>query len=403
MNSPFRPARARSNPRIAPAVALAASLLAGSAQAERRTDEDLLRALWTDAESVSDAFSDGFLRQLPVTRLKAIMDGLRARCGALEDVEKTSKPRRFVLTTVRCEVSTTLRRGVEGRIVGLWFATPAQRGVSLKDVLAALGRFDGAVSWAVLRDGRLVAGRDEERPLAVGSAFKLVVLAALLERIEAGKARWADTVALTARDISLPTGRLRRLPPGSPFTLHTLAAFMISESDNTATDLLMRFVGRERLEALSGVSPFLTTREFFLLKADEARYRRYAAADTAGRIALLETLSGMLLPSTERILRPLQEHAEWHLSTADLCAWMARVAHLPLMRINPGPVGPSRWRRVAYKGGSEIGVLNMTTRARDPMGREVCVSVTWNASRALEEARLEGLYVSLFRSLAGEP
>ena len=403
MNSPFRPAWTRSRPCIALAAAVAAASLAGPAQAERRTGEDLLRALWTDAESVSGAFSDGFLRQLPIARLKAIIDGLRARCGALEDVEKTSKPRRFVLTTVRCEVPTTLRRGAEGRIVGLWFATPARRGVSAKDALAAIGDFDGTVSWAVLRDGKPIAGRDEDRPLAVGSAFKLVVLAALLERIAAGKARWADAIPLDARDVSLPTGRLRNLPPGSPVTLHTLAAFMISESDNTAADMLMRFVGRGRLEALTGQSPFLTTREFFLLKADETFYRRYAAADAAGRRALLGTLAGRPLPRPGQVLRPLQEHAEWRLSTAGLCAWMAKVAHLPLMRINPGPVGTSRWSRVAYKGGSEVGVLNLTTRARDPKGRDFCVSVTWNAPEPLEEKRLFELYVSLFRSLAGGP
>ena len=367
------------------------------------SDESVLRALWTDVESLSGVLSNEFLRQLPVARLKSIMDDLNARCGELLEVEKAGEPGRFVLTTASYEVPTTLLRDSEGRIVKLWFSTPARRGVSLKAALAAIGRFDGAVSWTVLRDGKLIAGRDRDKPLAVGSAFKLVVLAALLECIEAKEARWSDTITLSDRDISLPTGHLHKLPPGSPITLHTLAAFMIAESDNTAADALMRIVGRDRLEALSGVSPFLTTREFFLLKADEARYRRYAAADTAGRLALLETLAGLPLPRAERTLRPLQEHAEWHLSTADLCTWMARVGHLPLMRINPGPVGPSRWKRVAYKGGSEIGVLNMTTRARDPRGRDVCVSVTWSAPRALKEGRLEELYVSLFRSLAGEP
>ena len=66
-------------------------------------------------------------------------------------------------------------------------------------------------------------------------------------------------------------------------------------------------------------------------------------------------------------------------------------------------------RRVAYGGGNlplaldelltKVGMLNLTTRARDPKGRDFCVSVTWNAPEPLDEKRLFELYVSLFRSL----
>ena len=75
---------------------------------------------------------------------------------------------------------------------------------------------------------------------------------------------------------------------------------------------------------------------------------------------------------------------------------MGRVAHLALMRVNPGPVGRSHWRDVAFKGGSETGVLNLTTQASDADGRRVCVSATWNAGRSLDESRLAALYASLF-------
>ena len=60
---------------------------------------------------------------------------------------------------------------------------------------------------------------------------------------------------------------------------------MTAESDNTAADTLMAFIGRDRLEALIGLSPFLTTKEFYLLKSDKSLYQRYAAADNAGRYA----------------------------------------------------------------------------------------------------------------------
>ena len=74
--------------------------------------------------------------------------------------------------------------------------------------------------------------------------------------------------SLSAHRISLPTGRLRTIPPGSPLALRTLAAFMITDSDNTATDALIEFRSMQRH------LPFLTTREYFHLKSPPLLYRR---------------------------------------------------------------------------------------------------------------------------------
>jgi hypothetical protein len=54
------------------------------------------------------------------------------------------------------------------------------------------------------------------------------------------------------------------------------------------------------------------------------------------------------------------------------------------MGINPGAVKKSDWDAVAYKGGSEPGVLNMTAWLRKG-SRSHCVSATWNAPQKLDE------------------
>ena len=77
-----------------------------------------------------------------------------------------------------------------------------------------------------------------ERPLAIGSAFKLFVLAELVRAVKAGERRWSDVVPLDRQ--SLPSGLLQDWPKGSPITLHSLAALMISRSDNSAADTLLR-------------------------------------------------------------------------------------------------------------------------------------------------------------------
>jgi hypothetical protein len=69
------------------------------------------------------------------------------------------------------------------------------------------------------------------------------------------------------------------------------------------------------------------------------------------------------------------------------------------MHINPGVVDPKRWDAVAYKGGSEPGVLNMTTLVRKG-DRTHCVSATWNHDKALEESKFESAYAMVLAALA---
>ena len=138
----------------------------------------------------------------------------------------------------------------------------------LEEALEAFRGLSGRVGLWVERDGRPVLALEEDTPLAVASAFKLLVLAALREEVEAGRRAWDEVVRLEEAWKSLPSGLLQGWPEGSPLTLHTLAALMISLSDNTATDALIALLGRERLEALSPRNrPFLTTREAFGLAA----------------------------------------------------------------------------------------------------------------------------------------
>ena len=69
------------------------------------------------------------------------------------------------------------------------------------------------------------------------------------------------------------------------------------------------------------------------------------------------------------------------------------------MHVNPGVADPKDWQSVAYKGGSEAGVLNLTTMVTARGGATYCVSATWNNTALLDELRFESLYGSLLRAL----
>ena len=58
---------------------------------------------------------------------------------------------------------------------------------------------------------------------AVGSAFKLAVLAALNDAVSAGDVRWDDVVRVRDEWRSLPTGPMQEWPEGSAVTIENLA------------------------------------------------------------------------------------------------------------------------------------------------------------------------------------
>lgn len=305
-------------------------------------------------------------------------------------------------------------------------AGPAQAAEpAAAQVPALFGEIVGLPGEVSLAAARLEEGgpayfltQKAERPLAIGSAFKLFVLAELVRQVKSGERRWSDVVPLGAA--SLPSGLLQDWPKGSPLTLHSLAALMISRSDNSAADTLLAVLGRDKVEALLpqlGVAapalnrPFLATREAFVLKyGDPALLRRWTEADEAGRRALLggelAAVEAAKLDGKRFTGRPTAtREAEWFASPADLVRtldWLRRgdPTALDLLAINPG-LGPELARDFAYfgfKGGSEPGVLNMSFLLRNREGRWLAVSATWNDPEApLDEAR----FIALMSRLVG--
>ena len=287
----------------------------------------------------------------------------------------------------------------QGQITGLLFETPQLTGLSLDDVLSEFSTFPGEVHLLATRNGADVGAINADKTLAVGSTFKLLILQALQTQIEQGKHQWDEVVTLQDEWKSLPSGFLQTWPAGSSLTIESLATLMISQSDNTATDHLLHIVGRETVEALSlSNRPFLTTREAVVLKdpANRSILRRWRSRDE--KRSLLSALAALPLPAVSIFNEgPQAIDVEWFFTARELCNAMEVVASLPLMSINPGLVDPDQWDSVAFKGGSEPGVENFTTRLVDEQ-ETLCVTATWNNEAGIDELRFSTLYRSLIES-----
>jgi beta-lactamase class A len=311
-------------------------------------------------------------------------------------------------------------------IEGLLVTGTEMKGDSFEKVLGEMKALAGHTSLAVAKLGgaapTYLARHDAERPMAIGSAFKLFLLSELSRSIAAGERKWTDVVPLNRR--SLPSGVLQAWPQGAPLTLHSLAALMISQSDNTATDVLLHALGREKVERMLpalGVKaadrnrPFLSTYEAFALKGgkDMGAAKRWDSASEAQRRAQLEELAKVReqdIDPARFIGAPVAiETVEWFASSEDLVRtmdWLRRnggaKAH-EILAINPG-LGSSvagRYGYLGYKGGSERGVMNMTFLLRTKSGDWYSVAGSWNdPAKALEDQKFVALMsraVSLVR------
>ncbi len=193
--------------------------------------------------------------------------------------------------------------------------------------------------------------------MAVGSAFKLAVLAAVQQEVAAHILSWSQKITLLAQDKSLPSGELQNQPVGSTYTIVDMAKEMISISDNTAANMLIRVAGRKTIDALIPIAdqPILTTRELFILKdpANAALRVRYLAAKTPqARLKILPAIDKLPLPSVDIFAggKPLALQVEWYFSARQLCGLIGKVAALPQMSVNPGVATAADWKHIAYKG-----------------------------------------------------
>jgi beta-lactamase class A len=287
-------------------------------------------------------------------------------------------------------------------IEGLLITGTEVKGDSLEKVLTDLKALPGRTGFAVAKLGdapSYVARHEAERPMAIGSAFKLFLLAELSRSVAAGERRWTDVIPLDRR--SLPSGFLQSWPEGAPLTLYTLAGLMISQSDNTATDTLLHALGREKVERILpalGVQaadrnrPFLSTMEAFALKGgkDADAAKRWAAASEAQRreqLAALAKVREQDIDSAKFTGAPNAiETVEWFASAEDLVRtmdWLRRNGGpkaLEVLAINPG-IGTETAKEFGYlgfKGGSERGVINLTFLIRTKAGEWHAVAGSWN-------------------------
>ncbi|MEM9782677.1 MAG: serine hydrolase [Pseudomonadota bacterium] len=349
-------------------------------------------------------FTDAFAAAVPPQQVSAIIDGLVADFGALLAVRIDDGVGTVQLE--RAAIPVRVNLDGSGRIAGLLFGPPvptAADPAAIADQIEAAAT--GTAAVLAILDEETVVDRHADRPMAVASAFKLFVLAAYEAAVAEGRRARDDVVEVLESDRSLPSGVLQTLAAGTPVTLELLAGLMIQQSDNTATDILMRVLGRDAVDRMmprGGPTP--TTAELFKLKAagQAARREAFAIGDPAARQAILDRLKDDPLPAAHQLdAAATWREVEWFATPRELCRVLMDLRAAPALNGVPNPlVTRDAWPWVGFKGGSEFGVLALSVAGVSPEGRRACAVVVANGDAAQADDRLSLLMSAFFRSLA---
>ncbi|MBG0826434.1 serine hydrolase [Planomonospora sp. ID67723] len=378
-----------------------------------------------DASEIEQHVSAEFLKHISVDGFNGFLkQAAGLRLDTLTEVSPTSLAGTATLAGQKFDLQLAV--DADGKIDGVGVAP------SIPSAPTSWSKLDARLGKVARTTGFLAAeidgpGRCEtvhavkaDTPRPLGSIFKLYVLGAVAEQIRAGKLSWDTKLTLTP-EVKLPAeDGLGTRPDNSTVTVHEAAKLMISISDNTATDLLIHTVGRKAVEKKVRQwsdhaklnMPFLTVREWFLLKSvDYPRHARaYLARDTADRRTYLKDVVAGLPVAADGYWagqRPRKINSiEWFGSPRDICRAYAGLLKLDSDRLNDVMsandaglrLDPGAWPTVWYKGGSEVGVLTMAFLGRTAKGRTYVVTTLASDSRApINESAAAPEMISLSR------
>jgi beta-lactamase class A len=282
------------------------------------------------------------------------------------------------------------------------------------DIDAELTKSGARYSYQVSKvtDGKCtsVAGSNVDDSLPLASIFKLYVLLALADAINAGTVGWDDQLTITKEAKAVGSAGFDHLQPGSRVSVRDAAQQMISASDNMATDLLMARLGPGAVERAlvhaghhdpASMTPFPNTHELFSVGWGKPDLReQWKTASPQGRAQLIaQTNARHYEPDPERTHTPASPYgAEWYGTAQDICR-----VHATLQSVAVGPAAPIReilaatpgieldeakWTYIGAKGGNLPGDIGFSWYAVDRTGQAWVTSfqLNWPKFRSLTAA-----------------
>ena len=148
-----------------------------------------------------------------------------------------------------------------------------------------------------------------DEPFVAASVIKLPILVAVYEAAAAGRLRLHRTARLRAEDQVTGSGVLQFLSPGLRLPLRDLAELMIVYSDNAATNILLRVLGTEAVNAcLDGLGLHRSRihRPLQVVPAGGGEPNRVTAGEMAELLAKLASGQAVSFEACRRMIATLK-------------------------------------------------------------------------------------------------
>jgi len=293
----------------------------------------------------------------------------------------------------------------KGKITGLFFRPSFKKTSGINEVMNDFEKLKYSKKAILIRKlGQIedtIYAKNENEIMAIASSFKLYILASLLEE----GSKWEKVIKIKEEEKSA-FSKLSTYPENAPLTIFSLASAMISESDNTSSDILIDYIGREKIEKRLPSFynthpelniPFLKTAEIFKIK--------YSTSISSGYLSLksekekrkfLEKIKKEKIDIFKvKLNEPvLIDKIEWFSSMEDICKLMDyfRKKNDPyintILSINTGlDTKTPAFAFAGYKGGSEPGVISMNWLLKTKQGTWYCLSSAINDEKQLIEQK----------------
>lgn len=257
--------------------------------------------------------------------------------------------------------------------------------------IASAAKGKVGVSAIVLETGETVSLNPRDH-FPMQSVYKLPIGMAVLRQVDAEKIKLDQKVQLTKDDYPQPGqySPIRdKYPNGVELSVKELVRFAISESDSTASDVLMRLIG-----GASAVQAFLSelrVTDWKVLNSEkemgqdwQTQYRNWATPEAA--VALLRAVhegKGLSEASHGLVLKFMTESIRGEKRLKAL---------LPPGTIVPHKTGTSGSRSGISAATNDIGIITL------PNGRHVAIAVFVSDSPA-DEATREGVIAKVAKAV----
>jgi len=257
--------------------------------------------------------------------------------------------------------------------------------------IASTARGKVGASAVVLETGETVSLNPHDH-FPMQSVYKLPIAMAVMKQVDAGMIKLEQNVAVTKSDF-VRRGQNSPIrdkhPNGTELTVSELLRYAISESDGTASDVLIRVAGRA--EAVQAYLSELKITDMIVLNSEkeigqdwETQYRNWASPEAA--VALLRALQerhGLSETSQALLLKFMIESTPGAKRLKGLLPAGTIVAH---------KTGTSGTQKGITAATNDIGIITLAN------GKHLAIAVFVSGS-AVDEATREGVIAKIARAV----